>query len=188
MSKKNKIFIITGPSGAGEDSVIKELQKYFPIEKIVTSTTRKKRPNEIAGKDYYFLSHEKFQEKIKNNKFFEWALEDNENYYGGTYEEIERVLNSTNIGIWKIDYQGVLNAKKIIPEAISIYLHVPIKIIEKRLNNRGIHNKKFIEERLDYAQGWYQNRDKFDYEVENKEGELDKTIEKVAKIIKKNIK
>lgn len=188
LNKNKKIFIITGPSGAGEDSVIKGLQKYFPIEKIITSTTREKRPNEINGQDYYFLSHEEFQKKIKDNKFFEWKLEDNGNYYGGTFKEIERVINSNKIGIWKIDYKGALHAKELIPESISIYLHVPLEIIEKRLNNRKIHDQKFIKGRLKYAQGWYKNRKKFNYEVHNKEGELDKTIRKVANIIKKNIK
>ena len=183
--KKKKIFIITGPSGAGEDSVIEGLKKYFPIEKVVTSTTRAKRPYEKNGKDYYFLSHEEFKKKIKNKEFFEWALEDNGNYYGGTLKEIKRVLNSEKVGIWKIDYKGVLNAKKIIPEAVSIYLHVPLKTIEKRLKNRRIHDEKFIKARLDYARGWYENREIFDYEVPNKEGKLEQTIEKIAKIIEK---
>lgn len=180
-----KIFIISGPSGAGEDSVIQGLKSYFPIEKIITSTTRKKRPNEVSGKDYYFLSHEEFRDKINKNKFFEWALEDNGNYYGGTYEEIKRVLNSDKIGIWKIDYKGAIKAKKILPEAISIYLHVPLEIIEKRIRKRKIHNEKFIQGRLKYAEGWYQNRGKFDYEIYNEEGKIDQTIKKTANIIKK---
>jgi len=187
MSHK-KIFIITGPSGAGEDSVIEGIQKYFPIEKIITSTTRPIRPREIEGKDYYFLSHEEFKKKIENNDFFEWALEDNGNYYGGEHREIKRVLNSNKIGIWKIDYKGVIQAKKILEDVISIYLHVPIEIIEKRLKNRKIHDTDFIKGRIEYAQGWYKNRDKFDYEVYNEEGKLDETIKKVANIIKNNTK
>ena len=183
-----KIFIITGPSGAGEDSVIEGLKKYFSIEKIITSTTREKRPGEKNGKDYYFLSHSEFKKKIKNNEFFEWALEDNGNYYGGEYKEIKRVLDSNKVGIWKIDYKGVLKAKEILQEAVSIYLHVPLEIIEKRLKRRQIHKREFIQGRLDYARGWYENRDKFDYEVENKEGELSQTIEKIANIIKENLK
>ncbi len=182
-----KIFIITGPSGAGEDSVINGMKKYFSTEKIITSTTRPMRPNETAGEDYYFLSHEKFQEKINNNEFFEWALADNGNYYGGERKEIERVLNSTKVGIWKIDYKGAIKAKKLLTNVISIYLHVPIEIIAKRLKNRKIHDAKFIEGRIEYAQGWYKNREKFDHEVYNEEGKLDETIEKVANIIKKYI-
>ncbi len=189
LNKNNKkIFIITGPSGAGEDSVINGIKKYFSIEKIITSTTRPIRPKEIDGRDYYFLSHEEFQEKIKNNKFFEWKLEDNGNYYGGTFKEIERVIKSDKIGIWKIDYKGAIHAKELIPEAVSIYLHVPLKIIEKRIRNRRIHDEKFIQGRLAYARGWYENREKFDYEVENKEGELEQTIKKVASIIEKHTK
>ncbi len=181
----NNIFIISGPSGAGEDSVINGLKKIFPIEKIITTTTREMRPEEQEGKDYYFVTKKIFQDKIKNKEFFEWAEEDNGQLYGGTLAEIERVKNSGKIGIWKIDYKGVVAAKKLLPQAISILLYIPLKTIKKRLENRGVHNKKFINSRLQYAQGWFDNEKIFNYKVENVENKLEETIKKVANIIKK---
>ncbi len=185
---KNNIFIISGPSGAGEDSVIKGLKKIYSTEKIITTTTRNIRPNEINGKDYYFINKEEFQTKIKNNEFFEWAEEDNGQFYGGTLSEIERVRKSRKIGIWKIDYKGVMAAKKLLPEAISIFIYVPLETIRRRLEKRGIHDEKFINSRLNYAQGWFDNEHIFNYKVENVENKLAETIEKVANIIKNNQK
>jgi guanylate kinase len=184
---KNNIFIISGPSGAGEDSVIKGIKKVLPIEKIVTTTTREKRPGEKEGVDYYFIDKKTFKEKIKKNEFYEWAEEDSGNLYGGTFKEIERVKNSRKIGIWKIDYKGVINAKKIIPEAISIFLYIPIEKVKKRLIARNCHSEDFIKSRLDYARGWFENEHIFNYKIENKEGKLDETIKKVVNTIKKEI-
>lgn len=188
MKQTNNIFIISGPSGAGEDSVIKGLEGMFTIEKIITTTTRELRPGEKHGKDYYFISKEEFQKKIKNNEFFEWAEEDNGKFYGGTLTEIKRVENSGKIGIWKIDYKGVITAKKLLPQATSVFIYVPPEIIRKRLEKRGVHDEKFINSRLDYAQGWFDNEEIFDYKVENVENKLAETIEKIANIIRNNQK
>ncbi len=183
---KNNIFIISGPSGAGEDSVIKGIKKLFSVEKIITTTTRTIRPGEIDGRDYYFVSKPVFKQMIKNGKFFEWAEEDNGQLYGGTLAEIERVKNSNKIGLWKIDYKGVIAAKKLLPEAISIFIYIPLNTIKKRLKNRKNCSKEFIKSRIDYAQGWFDNEEIFDYKVENVENKLDETIKKIANIIKNN--
>lgn len=184
----SNLFIISGPSGAGEDSVIEGLKKIFDIAKIVTTTTRPIRPTEKNGREYYFISKENFLDKIDNDEFFEWAEEDNSQLYGGTKAELKRIKESDKVGIWKVDYKGVLNAKEIEPEAVSIFIKIPIETVEKRLRQRGNATEEFIKDRIEYAQGWYDNEDKFDYIVENKQGELDKTIQKVANIIKKEAK
>lgn len=185
--KKTNLFIISGPSGAGEDSIIAGLKKEFPIEKIVTTTTREIRPNEIDGQDYYFISKKEFERDIKENKFFEWAEEDNGQLYGGTFKELRRVQAlEDKIGIWKIDYKGALKAKEIFPNVKSIFIYIPMNIIEKRLRSRGSHSDEFIAARLEYSKGWFANRDIFDFEVENKEGKLEETIQKVKNIILNN--
>jgi guanylate kinase len=183
---KSNIFILTGPAGAGEDSVIRGLKKYIDFDKIVTTTSRPMRPEDKEGVSYYFVSKEEFLKKVEQNKFFEYALEDNGNYYGGTFEEVERVKKLEKPVIWKIDYKGVINAKNIIPEVKSIYLYIPLEIIEKRLRSRG-DSEEVIKSRIEYARGWYENENLFDYKVENKEGKLDEATRKVAKIIKENI-
>jgi guanylate kinase len=182
----SNIFIITGPAGAGEDSIIKELGRYIDFEKIITTTSRPMRSEDKEGVSYYFISKEDFEKGIKENGFFEYALEDNGNYYGGTYDELERVKKITKPVIWKIDYKGVINAKRILPKVKSIYIYIPLELIEKRLKNRG-DSLEIIQSRLNYAKGWYDNEHIFDFKVENEEGKLNEAVKKVARIIKENI-
>lgn len=144
------------------------------------------RPEDEEGVSYYFISQEEFKKGIQENRFFEWALEDNGNYYGGTYKEIERIKKLQGPVIWKIDYKGMLSAKKLLPEAKSIFIYVPFEKIKERLNNRG-EAEEIIKSRLEYAKGWYENESAFDYKVINEDGKLDETIEKVAEIIKQNL-
>lgn len=188
MNKKNRLFIISCPSGAGEDSVITGLKKCLDIEKIITTTTRKIRPNETQGKEYYFISKDKFKEGIANNEFFEYAEEDNAQFYGVKNKELERIKNCGKIKIWKIDYKGVITAKKLMPQIIAILILPPsIEILEKRLLKRG-ETKEFIKRRMDYAKGWLKHKNIFDYQVINHENRLAETVEEVKKIILKNIK
>jgi guanylate kinase len=185
---KSNIFIISGPSGAGEDSIIDGLKKTMPIERIITTTTRKMRLGEKSGREYYFISHNEFNGLIKEKKLFEYAKEYNDNYYGVTYDEIDRVKNSGKIGIWKIEYKGVITAKKLIPGIISIFINAPLEVLEKRIRRRDNVTEEFIKNRLEYTKEWLKHLDIYDYVVENEEDRLDKTINLVSEIIKKNAK
>lgn len=180
---KTNIFMISGPSGAGEDSTIEGLRKYIDFEKIITTTTRKMRPGESQGHPYYFISREEFEKGLNEGKFFEHALEDNNNYYGGAYQELERVKSSSLPVIWKLDYKGVIAGKKMFPDAKAIFIYIPFDLIKKRLTARK-EPENVIQDRLEYAEGWYKNENVFDFKVENKEGKLDETVQKVLEIIK----
>lgn len=185
-NKTNNLFIISGPSGAGEDSIIEGLKEYFPIERVITTTTRDMRPGEKEGNPYYFISQKEFQKGIKENKFFEWAKEYNDNYYGVTHNEIKRVINSNKIGIWKIEYKGVITAKKLFPKIIAIFINAQIDDLIKRIQKRGNVTKKYLEERIKYTKKWLKHKEIYDFEVENKEGELKEAIKQTAEIIKKH--
>ncbi|MEA2065003.1 MAG: guanylate kinase [Patescibacteria group bacterium] len=187
MNKKNNLFIISGPSGVGEDSVIFGLKKCLDIKKIITTTTRKIRSNETEGKEYYFISKQEFKKGIANNEFFEYAEEDNAQFYGVKNKEIKNAFNSEKIGIWKIDYKGVITAKKLMPQIIAILILPPsLKTLEKRLSKRG-ETKEFIKQRIDYAKGWLEYKNIFDYQIINRENRLAETVKKVKKIILNNI-
>ena len=184
----NNLFIISGPSGAGEDSVIDGLKKYFFIERVITTTTRTMRTGESQGNPYYFISQEKFQKDIDDNNFFEYAQEYNNNFYGVGKKEINRVINSGKTGIWKIEYKGVITAKKLFPKIIAIFLKASLKTLEKRIRSRGNITDKYVKERLDYTREWLKHKNIYDYEVINEQGKLNKTIEKIANIINKHKK
>jgi guanylate kinase len=182
----SKIFIISGPSGVGEDSIIEGLKKHFEIEQVITSTTRSMRPGEEQGKPYYFLSRDEFEEKIKNNELAEWALQYNDNLYGVTKDELRRVEKSGKIGIWKIEYKGVMSVKNKYPEIKSIYIVPPsLEILKTRILRRDPNvSGKYLKERMAYTKEWMKHEDIYDYKVVNEEGKLDEAIEKVVEIIK----
>jgi guanylate kinase len=183
---KSSIFIISGPSGAGEDSIIEGLRRYFPIERVITTTTREIRPGESQSNPYYFVSREDFIKRRDNNEFFEWAEQYNGNLYGVTKEEIERVKNSGNVGIWKIEWKGVVTAKKVYPEIPAIFITVSdSKILEDRIRRRDNISEEYVKERMDYTKEWMKHKDIYDHEIYNEEGKLDEAIVQTAEIIKK---
>lgn len=186
----SNIFILSGPSGAGEDSIIEGLSNRLPIERIITSTTREPRSGESQGNPYYFLSREDFQKGIQNGEFIEYAQEYNNNYYGVTKTEINRVLHSGRIGIWKIEWKGVITAKKLYPGICAIFLMTEnLEILEKRIRSRNPNvSQDYLQERMEYTKEWLKHQDIYDYTVINKENRLQEAIEEVASLIEKNRK
>lgn len=180
------LFIISGPSGVGEDSVIDGLEQRFPIERVVTTTTRSPRPGDSHGHPYYFIEKTAFEQGIAEGKFFEWARQYNDNLYGVTHEEISRVAESGRIGIWKIEWQGVITAKKLFPGIIAIMLTAPLDVMEARIRRRDNATEAFIQDRMTFTKEWLKHTDIYDCIIENEEGKLDQTIEKVASLIKKH--
>jgi guanylate kinase len=190
MNKQNKklieknIIIISGPSGAGEDSIISGLSKKISLEKIITTTTRKKRPGEKNGQQYYFIKFNDFKQKIKEKNFIEYAQQYNNQYYGVTNEELLRVANSGKIGIWKIDYKGVINAKKIFPNIKSIFINASLKELEKRIRAREKNSEEYIKERMSYTKKWLKYKNIYNFQVINTNGKLEESIKKTLNYIK----
>jgi len=182
----SNIFIISGPSGAGEDSIISGISKSFSIERIITTTTRPMRTGESQKNPYYFLSKEEFEAKVRDDEMAEWTREYNNNLYGVTKKELERVGTSEKIGIWKIEYKGVITAKEKFPDIKSIYIAPPsLEILRKRILKRDANvTEEYLKERMEYTKEWMKHEDIYDYKVINEEGKLDEAVEKVAKIIK----
>ena len=181
----DSLFILSGPSGAGEDTIIEKLSKKIELEQTITTTTRDMRSGESQGNPYHFISKQKFQEKIEAGDFFEYAEQDNDNLYGITYKELQRVVNLDKVGIWKIDYKGVRTAKKKLPDIIAIMIYAPKEKLKQRMINRGAASSEFVEERLNYAQGWLKNEDLFDYKVKNEQNKLQEAVEETLAIIEK---
>lgn len=181
------VFIISGPSGAGEDSVIDALTKEFSIERVTTTRSRPMRPGESQGHPYYFISEAEFQERLAAGDFVEYAQQYNGQWAGVTREEIERVARSGKIGIWKIEYQGVMTAKKLFPEIIAILLTAPLDVLEARIRRRDNPDEKLLQERMEYTREWLKHAHIYDYQVENQEGKLDETIARVKAIIEERL-
>ncbi len=184
---KKPIFIISGPSGVGEDTIISELKKDLTLDKVVTTTTRDIRSGEEEGIAYYFISEEEFDKKLGNNNFFEHALQQNGKKYGVTHDEINRVKNSDDIAIWKIEWQGVKKAKELLKDdVIAIFITAPLEILEERIRDRGGLSEKQISERMAYSKEWLNHTELYDYTVSNLNGKLQQAVTEVKKIIKKH--
>lgn len=183
--KQYPIIIISGPSGAGEDSIIEGLIKRLPIERVITTTTREMRVNESQGHPYYFISSEEFQKGIDDDIYFEYAKQYNGNYYGVTRDELIRVQKSGKIGIWKLEYQGVMKAQKEMPGIVSIFIHAPLDQLEARIKRRDNVSEDYISERMEYTKKWLKHRDIYSFEVPNEDGKLLQAIDKTEEIIRK---
>jgi guanylate kinase len=184
MKKQLPLIIISGPSGSGEDSIIEGLSKRMPLERVITTTSRDKRHGERDGNPYYFISQDGFERGIEEDGFFEYAQHYNDKYYGVTYEEINRVRHSGKVGIWKIDYKGVVMAKELMPEIIAIFIIAPLDILEARLRKRDTVTDEYIEERMTYTKEWMKHTDMYDFTVVNEEGRLIETIDTVENIVR----
>lgn len=180
---KTLFFIVSGPSGAGEDSVIEGLKKKIKLERVVTVVTRAKRKGEREGRPYYFVGTPKFRKMIRNNEFVEWAKVYGD-YRGSTKEEIERLGRKKVLALWKIDFQGVKIAKKKMPGVISIFIYPPSqKALERRLVKRGQDSPEVIRKRRAFTKKWLSQKKNYDYIVVNRENRLEETINMVFRIL-----
>ena len=177
------LFIISGPSGSGQDSDIEGLSGRFPVERDVTSTTRKPRPGETDGHPYYFLDRPTFEAGIDGGKFIEWAREYNDELYGVTHEELARVADCGKTGIWKIEWKGVVTAKRLFPDIVAILISAPLESIEARLRKRDNPTEAYLAERMAYTREWLEHTDIYDHTIENRDGNLEEAVQAAATII-----
>ncbi len=183
----HNIFIISGAAGSGKDSVIDGLQSLLPIERIITSTTRERRPLESEGNPYYFLTREDFERGIAKGDFVEYSVNENGELYGVTASELERIAHKKSIAIWRVDWKGVIAIKKLYPEIPAIYISAPLDVLEARLRSRDTSkDETYFRERMNYTREWLNHLDIYDYQIENQEGRLDQTILAVAALVKKH--
>jgi guanylate kinase len=167
---KGSLFVITGPSGAGKGTVLKEVIKslnrlYFSV----SATTRKPREGEVDGVHYHFLTKERFEELISADRFLEYA-QYAENYYGTPLDPVLDQLEQGNDVILEIELQGALQVKKRMPQAVLVFIAPPsFEELEDRLRGRGTESEEVILRRLAIARQECANMDQFRYIVVNDE-------------------
>jgi guanylate kinase len=180
------LFIISGPSGAGEDSIIDALAERLPVERVITTTTRNPRPGETQGNPYYFITRAQFSALIDSDALAEWAEEYNGNLYGVTRDELMRVSSSGRIGLWKIEWKGVMTAKQMFPGIVAILISAPLASIEARIRKRDNLSEEYLAERMVYTREWMTHTDIYDYTIENRDGELKKAVDQAEAIIRRH--
>lgn len=173
MSKKfkGKLFVFSAPSGSGKTTIVRYLlgQKRLNLEFSISATTRKPRPNELNGLDYYFMSTDEFKQKIKNDEFLEWEEVYSGHLYGTLKSEIERIWSQGKHVIFDVDVVGGLHIKKQFPnETLAVFVKPPsIEELKKRLKERGAETEDKINMRIAKASVEMATAPQFDDIIEN---------------------
>lgn len=181
--KQGQLIVVSGPSGAGKDTIINEvIKRNENIWLSVSATSRKPRKGEEEGINYFFLAKEDFEEKIKEGYFLEYA-EYADNYYGTPKEKIIEKLDKGIDVILVIEIQGAMKIKELMPVALFIFIMPPSeKDLLNRLKNRKTENKDKIIERFNIAYKEINEVTKYNYVVVN--DKVENAVEKVESIIK----
>jgi len=149
VTRTSRLFVVSGPSGAGKGTLCSLARKQRPdIALTVSATTRSPRPGEKDGVSYHFLSDEEFTRRVEAGEFLEWA-EVHGHRYGTLKSEVETRLAAGQSVILEIDVQGALNVRKVYPDAVLIFVQAPsLDALEQRLRARGTETEEAIELRL----------------------------------------
>ena len=177
-----KLYVISGSSGVGKGTLIKEFLSRHPEFKLsVSCTTRAPRDGEVHGVNYFYLTRDEFKACIENNEFLEWA-EFSGNMYGTQKAYVQEKLAIGRNLILEIDTQGALNVKKIMPEATLIFILPPsFEELEARLRGRHTETEEAIQKRLNFTKLEIENSKYFDYQVVN--DDIENAVKKLEEIL-----
>ena len=184
LAAKPLLIVLSGPSGAGKDALLTRMKESgYPLEYITTVTTRAQRADERDNVDYHFVSTRKFQEMIKNNELLEWANVYG-NWYGVPRRPVKEALDREQDIIVKVDTQGAATIKKILPEAVFIFLIPPsMEELATRLKQRHTESAVDSALRIKTAEEEMKQLPLFDYVVMNKRDEIDQAVSEIKAII-----
>ncbi|MGQ9832758.1 MAG: guanylate kinase [Candidatus Villigracilaceae bacterium] len=178
------LIVISGPSGAGKDSILHGLQQRgMDIHFVVTATTRARREDEIHGVDYFFLSKEEFARMIDQDELIEYAIVYND-YKGIPKQQVRDALASGKDVIMRLDVQGAATVRKLAPEAVLIFITTSSEEeLVRRLKTRKTETDEDLRLRIATARQELKRVDEFDYVIINQDGCLNQTIQAVISII-----
>jgi guanylate kinase len=163
-----KVFVITGPSGVGKGTLIKQLLRRVPnLELSVSATTRAPREGEVDGRDYHFLAPEEFERRIEEKDFLEFATYSG-NRYGTLRSEVDRCLAQGKSVVLEIEVQGAQQVRAAKPDSVQIFIAPPDPaVLRERLTNRGTDSVEAIDARLEVASQELAAQGDFDHRVVN---------------------
>ena len=181
MEKKGLLIVISGFSGAGKGTIVKELVERYGYSLSVSCTTRAPRPGEVDGREYHFKTVEEFENLIDYNGFIEYA-QYVEHYYGTPRAFVEQEMAKGHNVILEIEVQGAMNIKNQYPEAPLLFVSAPsAEVLQERLRGRGSADEATVKKRMQRAIVESESMDVYDYIVIN--DDLEECVEQVHSII-----
>ena len=186
---KEKLIIVSAPSGAGKSTIVKHLLNTFPdFAFSVSATSRPIRKGEVDGREYFFMTSDEFREKIEAGELLEWQEVYPGSFYGTLKSEVDRMLLNRKVPVFDVDVVGGLNIKKMYGEkALALFVQPPtLEELEKRLRNRGTDSEDSLKKRIAKASWELEFAPEFDAiiindDLENAFAEAEKTVTEFLK-------
>jgi guanylate kinase len=178
------LIVISGPSGAGKDTVVQRMQERgLPFHFVVTATTRPKRLNETHGRDYWFVSEDEFARMIEQNELIEYAIVYGD-YKGIPKAQVREALGSGRDVVMRLDVQGAETLRKLAPEALLIFITTESEDeLVRRLQERQTETSNSLAIRIATARKELSRVEAFDYVIVNHDFQLDHTVDVIRGII-----
>ncbi|GAB4506026.1 MAG: guanylate kinase [Anaerolineales bacterium] len=178
------VVVISGPSGVGKDTVVRRMEEMgYPFHFVVTATSRPRRENEVDGRDYHFVTTAQFEEMIRNDELLEHAIVYGQ-YKGIPKSHIREALASGKDVILRIDVQGAATVRRLIPDAVTIFLTAGSEEeLFRRLRTRKTEDPEQLRKRMETAREEMKHLPEFDYVVVNSDCHLDDAVRTIVAII-----
>ncbi|MDX6485214.1 MAG: guanylate kinase [Gaiellaceae bacterium] len=174
---------MTGPSGAGKGTLIRELLERLPeLEVTVSATTRDRRPGEEEGREYWFLDPDAFLAGIEGGAFLENVRYVSGHRYGTLHYELDRIREKGKVPLLELETEGAQRVKRDDPQAVTIFISAAVDELERRLRERDTESTGEIGDRIALARRQLEEADQFDYVVEN--DDLDRAVEELTELVR----
>ena len=182
-SNRPSVIVVTGPSGAGKGTLIRELVNRVPeLEVTVSATTRERRPGEVDGREYWFLTPEEFLARIEAGEFLEQVVYVSGHRYGTLRSELERIRAKGEVPLLELETEGALRVKHDVEGAVTVFISAPVDELERRLRERATESSGEIGERIALAREQLDQAADFDHVIEN--DELDRAVEELTELVR----
>ena len=177
------VLVVTGPSGAGKGTLIRELLRRVPdLGVTVSATTRDRRPGEEEGREYWFLTPEDFLARIEAGDFLEHVEYISGHRYGTLRSELARIRSNGHVPLLELETEGALRVKSEVPGAVTIFISATVDELERRLRERATESTGEIGERIALAREQLEQAGDFDYIVRNEE--LEPAVEELVELVR----
>jgi len=177
------VLVVTGPSGAGKGTLIRELVDRVPgIEVTVSATTRDRRRGEEDGREYWFLSDEDFTERVARGEFLEYVEYVSGHRYGTLRSELVRIASNGHVPLLELETEGALRVKREVPGSVTIFISASVDELERRLRDRDTESSGEIHERIELARKQLEQAGEFDHVIEN--DDLERAVGELTTLVR----